>query len=197
MKTSATYPQPQVASQHLDGTWTRRPTQSLAHYHASVVWWAPAGNNTPCRVPGANPGPSAWQACDLPLCVNNIKQFCAYSPLILTSCYEMQFIIQLWSWAIDTDCCLQVSVVLDVLQSLFLTDMSRGAFQKHIWALKSKGVDILNFVFLIFCLQVLQWQIYQCLAQQDQPVFQTNVQIPTIMIFQIQLITSFYSKCVA
>ena len=40
---------------------------SLAHCHGSVVWWAATGNNTPCRVPGANPGPSAWQACDLPL----------------------------------------------------------------------------------------------------------------------------------
>ena len=31
----------------------------------SVVWWAATGNNTPCRVLGANSGPSAWQACDL------------------------------------------------------------------------------------------------------------------------------------
>ena len=65
MKTSATYPQPQVASQHLDGTWTRRPTPLPTAMR--VVWWAATGNNTPCRVPGANPGPSAWQACDLPL----------------------------------------------------------------------------------------------------------------------------------
>ena len=69
MKTSATHPQPQVASQHLN-TWTwyvNQAPQSLAHCHAGVVWWAATGNNTPCRVPGANPGPSAWQACDLPL----------------------------------------------------------------------------------------------------------------------------------
>ena len=65
MKTSATYPQPQVASQHLDGTWTRRPSPLPT---AMLVWYGeqPWGI-TPCRVPGVNPGPSAWQACDLPL----------------------------------------------------------------------------------------------------------------------------------
>ena len=47
--------------------YVNKAPQSLAHCHASVVWWAATGNNTPCRVPGANPGPSAWQACDLPL----------------------------------------------------------------------------------------------------------------------------------
>ena len=36
MKTSATYPQPQVASQHLDGTWTRRPSPLPT---AMLVWY--------------------------------------------------------------------------------------------------------------------------------------------------------------
>ena len=36
MKTSATYPQPQVASQHLDGTWTRRPSPLPT---AMIVWY--------------------------------------------------------------------------------------------------------------------------------------------------------------
>ena len=63
MKTSTTFPQPQVASQHL--LLVDKAPQSLAHCHASVVWWAATGNNTPCMVLGANPGPSAWQACDL------------------------------------------------------------------------------------------------------------------------------------
>ena len=36
MKTSATYPQPQVASQHLDGTWTRRPSPLPT---AILVWY--------------------------------------------------------------------------------------------------------------------------------------------------------------
>ena len=58
MKTSTTYPKPQVASQHLDGTWTRRPSPLPT---AMRAWYGeqPQGNNTPCRVPGANPGPSA------------------------------------------------------------------------------------------------------------------------------------------
>ena len=36
MKTSATYPQPQVASWHLDGTWTRRPSPLST---AILVWY--------------------------------------------------------------------------------------------------------------------------------------------------------------
>ena len=40
--------------------YVNKAPQSLAHCHASVVWWAAMGNNTPCRVPGANPGPSAY-----------------------------------------------------------------------------------------------------------------------------------------
>ena len=36
MKTSATYPQPQVASQHLDGAWTRRPSPLPT---AMLVWY--------------------------------------------------------------------------------------------------------------------------------------------------------------
>ena len=39
MKTSATYPQSQGASQHLDWYMNKAP-QSLAHCHACVVWWA-------------------------------------------------------------------------------------------------------------------------------------------------------------
>ena len=36
MKTSATYPQPQVASQHLDDMWTRRPSPLPT---AMLVWY--------------------------------------------------------------------------------------------------------------------------------------------------------------
>ena len=36
IKTSASYPQPQVASMHLDGTWTRRPTPLPT---AMLVWY--------------------------------------------------------------------------------------------------------------------------------------------------------------
>ena len=36
MKTSATYPQPQVAFQHLDGTWTRRPSPLPT---AMLLWY--------------------------------------------------------------------------------------------------------------------------------------------------------------
>ena len=36
MKTSTTYPQPQVASQYLDGEWTRRPSPLPT---AMVVWY--------------------------------------------------------------------------------------------------------------------------------------------------------------
>ena len=45
--------------------YVNKAPQSLAHCHASVVWRAAMGNNTPCRAPGANPGPSVWQACEL------------------------------------------------------------------------------------------------------------------------------------
>ena len=51
MKTSATYPQPQVASQHLDGN---KAPQSLAHCHASVIWWA-AMRNYPLQSSGSEP----------------------------------------------------------------------------------------------------------------------------------------------
>ena len=37
MKTSATYPKPQVASQHLDGTWTRRPSPLPTAMRARLV----------------------------------------------------------------------------------------------------------------------------------------------------------------
>ena len=36
MKTSTTYPQPQVASQHLDGAWTRQPSPLPT---AMLVWY--------------------------------------------------------------------------------------------------------------------------------------------------------------
>ena len=43
--------------------YVKKAPQSLAHCHASVVWWAATGNNTPCRVPRVNKGPSAGAGC--------------------------------------------------------------------------------------------------------------------------------------
>ena len=55
------------ATSGLPAPWwyVNKAPQSLAYCHASVVWWAAMGNNTSCRAPGANPGPSVWQACEL------------------------------------------------------------------------------------------------------------------------------------
>ena len=64
MKTSATYPQPQVASQHLDGTWTRRPSPLPI---AMLVWYGEQPRGITPLAESRGRTQDLPQACDLPL----------------------------------------------------------------------------------------------------------------------------------
>ena len=92
MKTSATYSQPQVDSQHLDGTWTRVPSPMAT---AILVWYGEQRRGiTP--LPGSGGEPRTYPVTKLVTWPLGPRELSLYNNLLGTKHHRAIFSYMIW-----------------------------------------------------------------------------------------------------